>query len=156
LAVLVTLAVVAFVTLLLTAFGSGADNRAAAVGPAPAARLLPAGPPRPQVIAQVGPLLVSMPISQTRGTAIAYHGADASAMALTPRGSQKNQGLLRRLFRKLGGGARGEVRYYRIAGGEGPDTGELDIGAATGTDVFSPVDGTVIGVSPYVINRKTY
>src|SRR5205807_2143599 len=29
-------------------------------------------------------------------------------------------------------------------------------GAAPGTDVYSPVDGTVVGLSPYVLNGKRY
>jgi len=155
-AALVTLAAVALVTLLLTAFGSGQRASVVAAGPAPADRLLPVGPPRPEVISQVGSLLVSMPVPQSRVTAIGYHGADATALALTPRGSQANAGFLRRLLRHIGGGGGGSLRYYQISGGQGSATGELDIGAPTGTDVYSPVDGTVIGVSPYVIDQQAY
>ena len=108
------------------------------------------------MIAQLGKLAISMPVPQTRVTAIAYHGADTTALPLTPRGSQANQGLLRRLLRRIGGGGGGDVRYYRIDGGAGSATGELDVGAQSGTDVYAPVDGTVIGVSPYVIDQKAY
>ncbi len=144
-------------TLLLTAFGSGRPAAVVAPAPAPAGRLVPVGPPRPQVIAQVGSLLISMPVPQSRVTAIGYHGADPGALALVPRGTQANQGLLRRLLHRLGGGgSRGGLRYYQIAGGQGPATGEVDIGAPAGTDVYSPVDGIVIGVSPYVIDHRSY
>jgi hypothetical protein len=109
------------------------------------------------VIAQVGSLLISMVVPQSRITAIGYHGADQNALALVPRGTQANQGLLRRILHRLGGGDnRGGLRYYQIPGGQGPATGEVDIGAPAGTDVYSPVDGVVIGVSPYVIDHRTY
>src|SRR6202022_1408287 len=45
---------------------------------------------------------------------------------------------------------------FRSDGGSGPATGELDIGAAPGTDVYSPVDGAVVGLTPYVLNGRTY
>ena len=51
LAGLMLLAAVALVTLLLTAFGSGRSSAVPTAAPAPATRLLPAGPPRPQVVA---------------------------------------------------------------------------------------------------------
>src|SRR5919204_180226 len=63
----VVLAIVALVVLLLTAFGSG---RPAAlpqtVSPAPANRLLPSGPPSPQVIALEGSLRIQLPVAQSR------------------------------------------------------------------------------------------
>ena len=37
-------------------------------------------------------------------------------------------------------------RYYQLGGGTGPSTGALDVGAAPGTDVYAPVDGTVVGL----------
>ena len=30
----------------------------------------------------------------------------------------------------------------------------MDVGAPAGTDVYSPVDGTVVSVQPYVLNGK--
>jgi len=48
-------------------------------------------------------------------------------------------------------------RRYDIAprdGRPGPDTGAVDVAAAPGTPVFSPVDGTVASVSDYVIAGK--
>jgi hypothetical protein len=30
----------------------------------------------------------------------------------------------------------------------------LDVGAPTGTDVYSPVDGTVVGITPEVLNGR--
>src|SRR5439155_13419322 len=46
--------------------------------------------------------------------------------------------------------------YYQLGGGDGPSTGGLDVGAAAGTDVYSPVDGTVVGIQKYIVNAKKY
>jgi hypothetical protein len=32
----------------------------------------------------------------------------------------------------------------------------LDVGAAPGTDVYAPVDGTIVGISDYVLNGRAY
>lgn len=151
------LACVAFVTLVLTAFGSG---RPAAVQrpltPAPVNRLLPSGPPSPQVIALEGSLRVQMPIAQSRVTAIGYHASGDGAVALQALGSQANPGTLTRLTNRVfGSGSRG-LRWFQIPGGEGPGTAALDVGAAPGTDVYSPVDGTVLAMTPYIVNGKRF
>ncbi len=126
---LLLLAAVALVTLLLTAFGSGGGRApVATTAPAPATRLLPSGPPQPQVVAMHGTLRLELPIAQGRVTAIGYHA---------------------------GGGSSG-LRYYVIGGGVGSSTGTLDVGAVSGTDVYSPVDGTIVGITPYVLAGKTY
>jgi hypothetical protein len=153
-AALVALAAVALVVLLLTAFGSGSPSTVPAL--APASRLLPAGPPRPQVVALAGSLRIGMPIAQSRVTAIAFHAAGPGALALKPLGRQGNQGSVSRLFHRLFGGGGSGLRYYLIPGGTGVQTGELDVGAATGTDVYAPVDGTVVGIAPNVLNGKRY
>jgi hypothetical protein len=48
------------------------------------------------------------------------------------------------------------IRYYQISGGVGPETGGLDVGAPTGTDVYAPVDGSVMAVSDQIVNGKPY
>ena len=108
------------------------------------------------MIALVGTLRIRMPVGQGRVTAIGYHSAGPGALALHPLGTQANQGALRRLAHKLFGTGGGTLRYFAISGGQGPATGELDVGAAAGTDAYSPVDGTVVGVSPYVLNGRDY
>jgi hypothetical protein len=40
--------------------------------------------------------------------------------------------------------------------GEGPSTGSVDVGAVAGTDVYSPVDGKVVSIRPYVIDGHAY
>jgi hypothetical protein len=149
--VLASAAVVA--TLLLTAFGSGssADGRVP-TAPAPAQRLLPTGPPRPQVVATYGSLQIQVPISQTRITAVGYHGVDNGALPLEPVGEQANKGVFARLVRRLTGSESG-LAWYQL-GGDGPATAVLDVGAAPGTDVYAPVDGVVVGITDYVISGR--
>src|SRR5204862_483934 len=50
-----------------------------------------------------------------------------------------------------GGG--GSPKWYQLAG-EG--TSALDIGAPVGSDVYSPVDGSVVAIRPFVIQGKAY
>jgi len=108
------------------------------------------------VVALVGALRVRLPVAQSRVTAIGYHSAGPDAIAIHPLGTQANQGAIHRLAHKLFGTGDGGLRYYGISGGQGPATGELDVGAAAGTDVYSPVDGIVLGIAPYVIDGRTY
>ncbi len=149
------IACVAVATLLVTAFGGG---HAAPVPSAPAssARLLPAGPPEPAVIASFGTLHLQLPISRSHVTAIGYHGGTDGALALTPVGRQANQGLLKRLLHKVIGSSGGDVRWYQLAGGGDPATSALAVGAAPGTDVYSPVDGTVVGLGAVILNGRAY
>lgn len=144
-----------FVTLLLTAFGSSSGGPIAS-GPALASRLLPAGPPKPQVVATQNTLRLQLPISESRVTAIGYHASGDGALALDPLGRQANEGIFTRAARKLFGGGESGLPYYQLGGGDGPSTSALDVGALPGADVYSPVDGTVVGLSPFVLNGKRY
>jgi hypothetical protein len=155
-AVLVVVAVVAVATLLVTAFGAGDHPSAPVSAPASASRLLPAGPPAPQVIARYGALRLALPVSESRVTAIGYHGGTEGALALKPVGTQANQGLLARLLHKVIGGGSGSPRWYQLPGGSGPATSALAVGAAPGTDAYSPVDGTVVGLDDVVLNGRAY
>jgi len=151
---LLLLAAVALITLLLTAFGSGGHATLRTAAPAPATRLLPSGPPRPQVVALEGSLRLNLPVAQERVTAIGYHASGDGAVALDPVGHQANQGIVNRVARSLFGGGGSGLRYYVLGGGEGPATSTLDVGAAPGTDVYSPVDGAIVGITPYILDGK--
>jgi hypothetical protein len=154
---LVMLAIVAFVTLLLSAFGSGRPATAQqSLGPAPANRLLPAGPPSPQVVALEGSLRIQLPVAQSRLTALGYHASGDGALSLQPLGSQANPGTITRWARRVFGGGRAQLRWFQIPGGKGPGTAALDVGAVPGTDVYSPVDGTIIGLIPYIVNGRRF
>ena len=122
----------------------------------PVSTLLPSGPPSPLVVAMQASLRLQLPIARSQVTAIGYHGAGDGVLALNPLGRQGNQGFVSRLFHRIFGGGQGGLKYYTLEGGGGPASGELDVGASPGTDVYSPVDGTVVGLTPFVINGKSY
>ena len=150
------ISVVLVVTLALTAFGTTPRQRVAFLTPAPAQRLLPAGRPQPLVIAKLDALRIQIPIAGTRVTAIGFHGAGDGTLGLQPVGRQGNEGLFARLGHSLFGGGAGSPVWYQLSGGQGPQTGGLDVGAAAGTNVYSPVDGTIVGLTPYVLNGREY
>jgi len=155
LAVLVAVATVALVTLLLSAFG-GSASPAQAPAPASASRLLPAGPPLPEIVARLGTLHLQLPVSQSRVTAIGYQGGSSGSLAVSPLGRQANEGVLKRILHSIFGGSSGHPRWYQLPGGEGPSLSAIDIGAAAGTDVYSPVDGTIVAIDDVVLNAATY
>ena len=155
-AALVVVASGSLVALLLTAFGTGDRQAMTITGPAPAERLLPAGPPRPQIVAMQDSLRLQLPVNQSRVTVIGYHAAGTDALPLDPVGTQANAGLVERLFRKLFGSGGSDVRYYVLDGGVGAGTGGLDVGAPVDTDFYAPVDGSVIAVTDHVVNGTAY
>ena len=151
---LVVIACVVVATSLVTAFGS--SNRSALSVLTPASRLVPASPPRPQIVAVHGSLRIQLPVSQSSLTAIGYHATGDGALALQPVGRRGNEGFLSRVFHRVFGGGHSGLVYYQLGGGPGAPTASLDVGGAPGTDVYAPVDGTVVGLSDYVVNGKTF
>lgn len=142
-------AALALVTLILTAFDSNSpDSVATTVAAATGV------PPEPQVLATVGNLQIRLPIAAEAVTAIGFHGTDGGAMELSPVGRQVNEGLLARLWRSIAGSAQEGPVWFQLDGG--PGTEVLDVGAIPGTDVYSPVDGTVVSISDFVIDGKAY
>jgi len=154
LALLLVLA--ALVVLMLAAFGGRSDTTIGVGVPASASRLLPAGPPAPLIVATHDNLRLQLPVNARNVTAIGYHAPGDDALPLSPVGRQKNEGLFSRLFHRIFGGGGGGIAYYRLGGGDGPWTGSLDVGALPGTDVYSPVDGSVVGLRDYVLNGRAY
>jgi hypothetical protein len=149
-ALLAFLAIVLLIALLLTAFGGGTrlqpltiDNTAATTQTRPF----------PQIVAVHGAVRMQLPIAQGRLTAIGYHAATDGAIALTPLGHQGNEGVVQRVFHKIFGGGGGQPTWYRLGGGS---DSALDVGAAPGTDVYAPVDGTIVGITPYVVAGRTF
>lgn len=154
---LLTLIGLAFVVVL--AFAAFRPDGTPAIGtgsPASASRLLPLPPPDPLVIAVHGTLRIQLPVNVRAVTAIGYHGAGEDALPFSPLGRQANEGLFSRVFHRIFGGGGGGLAYYQLGGGEGPSTGSLNVGAAPGTDVYSPVDGSVVGLRSYVLDGKSY
>jgi hypothetical protein len=116
----------------------------------PADRLLQA-PPTLRVVALQGDLRLYLPIQEGRVTAVGYHSVGDGALALDPVGTQANAGVFTRLLRRLFGEDKGSVRYFLMGGSGGAETAGLDVGAPPGTDVYAPVNGTVIGISPRMV-----
>lgn len=140
--------------ILVIAFDSASTS-----GPVPvprADRLLPGGPPTPQVVAYEGSLRIYLPIPEDRVTAVGYHGVGQGALPLNPVGTQANAGLFTRIYRRLFDRNQGGIRYNLIGGGSGPETAGLDIGAPVGTVAYSPVDGTVIGIAQTIVAGKPF
>ena len=149
------LAAVFVASLLVTAFGGGTTRGPVSLA---AATYVSDQPnvqtrPYPEIVAVRGPVRLQMPISQTRVTAIGYHAAGDGAVQLAPSGHQANEGLLQRVFHSVFGGNGGGPGWYQLGGGT---TSALDVGAPVGTNVYSPVDGTVVAISPYVVGGKRY
>jgi hypothetical protein len=149
-AVLTIVASFAIVVLVLTAFGSTTPSaQSTTLMPT---RLLLDTEPDAQTVALHGDLRLQLPVAQSRLTALGYHSLPGGALTLEALGTQGNRGLLRRLGDRIFGRETAGLVYYRLDGG-GP-ANVLDVGAAPGTDVFAPVDGTIAGITPYVVNGK--
>jgi hypothetical protein len=155
-ALLIAVLLVGVVTLLLSAFGGSGSSTPAAAAPASAARLLPAGPPLPEIVARLGVLHLQLPVSQSRVTAIGFQGGSEGALALSPVGTQANEGLLKRVLHSIVGGSSGRPRWYQLPGGLGPGSSSIDVGAPSGTDVYAPVDGTIVAIDDVVLNDRVY
>jgi hypothetical protein len=109
--------------------------------------------PYPQVIALHGLVRLQMPIVQSQATAIGYHSSADNALPLKPLGHQGNEGALQSIFHKLFGGGGGHPTWYQLDGGP---TSALDVGGAPGTTVFAPVDGTIVGLTPYIVAGQRF
>jgi hypothetical protein len=144
-------AVLAIVTLAVTAFG---NDRAGGSPVAETATRAPvvAAPPEPQTLATVGNLRVQSPVAQGGITAVGFHGSEDGSLELQPVGPQANEGLLARLWHRITGSTRHGLGWYQLQGGA---LRTLSVGAVAGTDVYSPVDGTVIAIRDRVVAGRT-
>lgn len=101
------------------------------------------------VVATAGDVELFLPVAVESTTAIGFHAVDnPESVAFEPVGERVGGGgLTQRLADVFAGG--GELPYYLMEGdgdeGSSPTAG-LDIGAVPGAEVFSPVDGKVVGV----------
>lgn len=119
---------------------------------APATRILPAGPPRPQSLARQDALVVLVPVQQSRITAILFHPVTgSSALPLTPVGQPVDEGIVGRAIAAFAGDDAGGPRYH-VDG----DPESVDVGAPVGTDVYAPVDGKVLSITPLIVEGVAY
>ena len=105
----------------------------------------------PYVLATVGNLRVQSPVAQGGVTAIGLHGSEDDALVLKPVGPQVNEGLLARLWRRITGAERSGLAWYQLSGGP---LRTLDVGAVAGTDVYSPIDGTVVAIRDQIVSGR--
>ena len=142
------------IVLVVSAFGAGTPARTE-IAPASATRVL-AGRPEPQFVASAGPLHLYVPVAQKVLTAVGYHGGREGGLDLQPLGRQGNEGLLSRLWHRIVGSSRNDLVWYQLGGSGGPSTSALDVGAPAGTDVYAPVDATVVAISDFVLENRVY
>jgi hypothetical protein len=153
LALLVLLAAVFVVALGLTAFSRNSVRTGAIIPRQVLAAAPQTRPPAPEIVALRGPVRLQLPITQGRLTAIGYHSARDGALSLTPIGHQANEGLVERIVHGIFGGGGGAPRWYQLGGG---GTSAIDVGAPVGSDVYAPVDGTVVAIKPFVVEGRRY
>jgi hypothetical protein len=146
-AVVAVIAVLAAATLALTAFDGESSPNVSRPAPLP----VTSAPPSPQALAAVGNLRVQSPIAQGGVTAVGFHGSADGALVLKPVGPQRNEGLVARLWRKITGASKSGLAWYQLSGGP---LRTLDVGAVAGTDVYSPVDGTIVAIRDDVVSGK--
>jgi hypothetical protein len=148
------------VTVVATALRSGSSSSTPALATTPATQLAPNAPPAPLGLATApGNLVLDVPITRRRVTAIVYHSVGLSQVVpLVPLGTQRNAGLLNTIAKMLTGApdGGGGPSYYVDSSGQGPGTGSVDVGAVAGTAVYSPVDGKVVSITPYVIDGTAH
>ena len=142
------IAVLGIVTLALTAFDDQSSPPAVS---RPAPLPVTEAPPDSHVLATVGNLRVQSPVAEGGVTAIGLHGSEDGALVLKPVGPQRNEGLLARLWRRITGASKSGLAWYQLSGGP---LRTLDVGAVAGTDVYAPVDGTVVAIRDQVISGR--
>ena len=147
------LGVLGLITLVLTAFGSGSSRTAVPIVVETTPANAEAVRPRPQMLATIGNLQIQLPVAAPALTAIGFHGSSDGSLSLQPVGRQANEGILARLWRRIAGARRDTPRWYQLEGGP-PGTNVLDVGTAAGTDVYAPVDGSVVAVRKLIVGGR--
>jgi hypothetical protein len=146
----VAIAVLTAATLVVTAFGNDRSDGSPLAAATPGAPVTSA-PPEPQWLATVGNLRVQSPVAQGGVTAVGFHGSDDGALDLQPVGPQANEGLLARLWQRITGSAHRGFAWYQLESGA---LKTISVGAVAGTDVYSPVDGTVVAIRAHIISGR--
>jgi hypothetical protein len=100
------------------------------------------------VLAEAAEVGISTPIRPASLSGLGYHSEGESLAAMKPRGKNLSANALLGLLSS--GETPEQIHYYVMdaAGREGPQTGALDVGATTGTTVYTPVTGTVTAIRP--------
>jgi hypothetical protein len=154
LAVLGIVALAIFIVLIVAAFNSSVPPFQSSLPKGSLGN--PNGPPLAMIVATQGVLHIQLPVNQAAVTALGFHGTDGTSLPLQPVGRQANEGVLTRIVHSLFGGGGSGPTYYELGGGQGSGDGALDIGAPAGTDVYAPVDGTVVSIGNFVLDGRSY
>lgn len=151
LALAVVVGILGVVTLLLTAFGSGGGAHPAASSTSASTPIV-STQPTPLLLATIGNLRLQSPVAEDGITAVDFRDSQDGALVLQPVGPQANEGLLARLWHRITGSSHTGLAWYQLEGGA---LRTLVVGATAGTDVYSPVDGTVVAIRGHVVSGKT-
>jgi hypothetical protein len=146
----VAVAVLLAVTFAVTAF-SGEESAPGTVRPMRTNVPVTTTRPEPLVLATVGNLRIQSPVAQDGVTTVGFHGAGEGALVLQPVGPQANEGLLARLWHRITGSEHRGLPWYQLESGS---LTTLDVGAVPGTDVYSPVDGTVVAIRDHIVSGR--
>src|SRR5215203_2497972 len=100
------------------------------------------------VLAEAAGVEISTPIRPASLTGLGYHPEGESLAAMEPRGKNLSANVVLGLLSS--GETPERIHYYVMdaAGRGGPETGAVDVGATTGTTVYTPVTGTVTAIRP--------
>lgn len=107
-------------------------------------------------LALAGNLQLMLPVHEQEVTAIGYHPVvDENVMVLAPQGSHANSSFISQGLGQVFSDGNA-LEYYIMSEDDrlGPPTRSMDVGAAAGTFVYAPVDGTVAGVKSYNLNGR--
>jgi hypothetical protein len=152
LALAVVVGVLFLVTLAFTAF-SGDSSSGSPILTTPTSAPVTTTRPEPLILATVGNLRVQSPIAEDGVTTVGFHGSGEGALVLQPVGPQANEGILARLWHRITGSTHRGLPWYQLESGS---LTTLDVGAVPGTDVYSPVDGTVVAVRDHIVSGRRF
>lgn len=135
----------------------GSEHRSDRTAIGAAAPIEQAGAPAPQTIAEAvvdegsAGLRLQLPIRREAVTAIGFGPRNQrGVMELDPTGTRANTSWIRHVLdRFLATTPPGELPWYQLDDGR---VGMATIGAAPGTEVYAPIDGTVQAITAYEID----
>lgn len=124
-----------------------------------AAAVEKAGAPTPQTLASAvvdkgeSQLRLQLPIRREALTGIGFgprHEADV--IELNPSGTRANTSWIRRATQRfLSTTPPGDLTWYRLAEGA---PAMVVVGALPGTEVYAPIDGLIVAITPYVLDGE--
>lgn len=152
LALAVVVGVLLLITLAVTAF-SGDGSSGSPTFTTNTSAPVTTTRPEPLVLATVGNLRVQSPVAEDGVTTVGFHDSGEGARVLQPVGPQANEGILARLWHRITGSTHRGLPWYQLESGA---LTTLDVGAVPGTDVYSPVDGTVVAVRDHIVAGRRF